>query len=130
QRGALREEQRNRLALTAQTLITNLEDIADQEENEEDEAEAEAEAEDNAKPSDAAGEEDDDTAVDLLPDGEGMTVLCAGGRGDIDDAAAAMLAQILEVQGAAATSITHEGLQPLAARKLALDKVDTVIVTF
>ncbi|MHA6687357.1 AI-2E family transporter [Mesorhizobium sp. A556] len=124
QRGALRDEQRKRLAMTAQTLVTNLEDIADEEENEEDGSE------ENAKPSDAAGEDDDDTAVDLLPDGEGMTVLCAGGRGEIDDAAAAMLAQIFEVQGAAATSITHEGLQPLAARKLVLDKVDTVIVTF
>jgi predicted PurR-regulated permease PerM len=123
QRGALRDEQRQRLAMTAQTLVTNLEDIADEEENEEDESE------ENAKPSDAAPAEDD-TAVDLLPDGEGMTVLCAGGRGDIDDAAAAMLAQIFEVQGAVAASITHESLQPLAARKLVLDKVDIVIVTF
>jgi predicted PurR-regulated permease PerM len=123
QRGALRDEQRQRLAMTAQTLVTNLEDIADEEEHEEDESE------ENAKPSDAAPAEDD-TAVDLLPDGEGMTVLCAGGRGDIDDAAAAMLAQILEVQGAVAASITHESLQPLAARKLVLDKVDIVIVTF
>jgi predicted PurR-regulated permease PerM len=124
ERGALQDEQRQRLALTAQTLITNLEDIADEEENEEDESE------EDAKPSDASEPDEDETAVDLLPDGEGMTVLCAGGRGDIDDAAAAMLAQILEVQGAAATSISHPSLQPLAARKLALDKVDAVIVTF
>jgi predicted PurR-regulated permease PerM len=124
ERGALQDEQRQRLALTAQTLITNLEDIADEEENEEDESE------EDAKPSDASEPDEDETAVDLLPDGEGMTVLCAGGRGDIDDAAAAMLAQILEVQGAAATPISHPSLQPLAARKLALDKVDAVIVTF
>jgi hypothetical protein len=124
ERGALQNEQRQRLAATARTLITNLEDIADEEENEEDESD------EDAKPSDAAQSNEDETAVDLLPDGEGMTVLCAGGRGDIDDAAAAMLTQVLEVQGAAATSISHESLQPLAARKLALDNVDTVIVTF
>src|SRR5690606_37274914 len=52
QRGVLRDEQRKRLAMTAQTLVTNLEDIADEEENEEDESE------DNAKSSDTAQVED------------------------------------------------------------------------
>ncbi|MFC5386010.1 AI-2E family transporter [Aquamicrobium segne] len=122
QRGALRNEQSQRLYMTVQTLVTNLQEIAVEEENEE-------ENEIETRPANLLQEEDE-TLVDLLPDGEGVKLLCAGGRGDIDDAAAAMLAQILEVQGATATSISYENLQPLAARQLALDKVDVVIITF
>lgn len=122
QRGALQEEQRLRLSTAAQTLVGNLDEIADEEENEDEEERPEA-----GSP-DASVEEG--TSVAELPDGDGLALLTVGGRGEIDDAAAAMLAQVLSVQGAEASSVSHESLQPLAARQLALSRIDTVIVTF
>ena len=65
-----------------------------------------------------------------LPDGAGMTVLCVGGRGELDDAAAAMLAQVLEVQGATVSKASFADMEPAGIRHLELDAVDTVVVGF
>ncbi|MGO4842191.1 AI-2E family transporter, partial [Rhizobiaceae sp. 2RAB30] len=86
-RGVLTDAQRRRMASSALAMVDNLEDIVREEAGE---AEGEeGDAEDNGLAEEAE-----------LPDGTGMTVCCAGGRGELDDAAAAMLAQVLEVQGA------------------------------
>jgi predicted PurR-regulated permease PerM len=122
QRGLIPEEQRQRLATGALALVANLEEIA-QEENEEDDAE---DAEEEAG---ADGPADEAEAREL-PDGEGRRLLCVGGRDEVDDAAAAMLAQVLGVQDAEAFATTHADLAPRRIGELGLAGVDTVIVAF
>ncbi|TIS11353.1 MAG: AI-2E family transporter, partial [Mesorhizobium sp.] len=107
-RGVMDDEQRKQVAASALTLVANL-DASAQEEAEEAEAE----------------EEEDD-----LPDGVGFSVLCAGGRGELDDAAAAMLAQVLEVQGAEVSRASFIDLEPAGIRRLDLSGVDTVVIGF
>lgn len=122
QRGVMHDQQRARFALSAQTLVANLAEIAEEEENEEDDEKAE----------EAGADADVDEATDEidLPDGEGRSLLCLGGRGDIDDAAAAMLAQVLEVQGAEASMASHLSIEGGNIRQLSLESVDTAIVAF
>ncbi|WP_425373613.1 AI-2E family transporter [Mesorhizobium hawassense] len=138
-RGVMDDEQRRQVADSAMTLVANLDDSA-QQEAEEEEAEQAAEADDKKasekKASDRkaddgkpAEEGDDEDEVDL-PDGSGITVLCAGGRGELDDAAAAMLAQVLEVQGAEATRASFADLEPSAVRRLELEATDAVVIGF
>ena len=57
-------------------------------------------------------------------------MLCAGGRGELDDAAAAMLAQVLEVQGATVAKASFVDMEPAGIRHLDLDTIDTVVVGF
>jgi hypothetical protein len=78
----------------------------------------------DARPEDGGKEEVD------LPDGSGFSVICAGGRGELDDAAAAMLAQVLEVQGAAAARASFADLEPSAVRRLDLETTDCVVIGF
>lgn len=116
-RGALTDEQRTRVAASAVTLVANLNEIADEEADEEDDATEEA-------------AQDDDQQEEELPDGAGKTVLCIGGRGDLDNAAATMLAQVLTVQGAAATTASHADMEPSNIRSLPLEGVQTAVVGF
>lgn len=124
-RGVLSDEQRQQVAGSALTMVANLDDSA----QEEAEADDTAAAEDNGVREDKQiqGEDEDDTE---LPDGTGMSVLCAGGRGELDDAAAAMLAQVLEVQGATVLRASFADLEPGSIRRLELGAVDTVVVGF
>ncbi|WP_181179759.1 AI-2E family transporter [Mesorhizobium sp. B2-1-3A] len=119
-RGVMGDLQRRQVAASALTLVANLEDEAKEEAGEEDE-----QAEEAGEPGDAA----DEDAADL-PDGTGLSVLCAGGRGELDDAAAAMLAQVLEVQGAAASKAGFADMEPASIRRLELEAIDTVVVGF
>ncbi|MET3661682.1 AI-2E family transporter [Aquamicrobium ahrensii] len=123
QRGVMSGEQRRLLAASALTLVENLEDIA-QEEEEEDDNEEETDKEDTSS------EDEDAIETPDLPDGEGRSLLCLGGRGELDDAAAAMLAQVLEVQGAEVVTGAHAALEGRAVSSLPLAGVDTVIVVF
>ncbi|WP_292544110.1 AI-2E family transporter, partial [Mesorhizobium sp.] len=133
-RGVLDDEQRRLLAGSAETLVANLDDSAQQEA--EDEPEAAASGDDKAgerKASERKPGEDkevDEAEEVNLPDGTGIAVLCAGGRGELDDAAAAMLAQVLEVQGAEATKAGFADLEPGGVRRLELDALDAVVIGF
>ena len=118
QRGVLLEQQRTRFAVSAQTLVANLSEIAGEEENE-----------DEAAPDESKSADDVEESIDL-PSGEGKSLVCLGGRGEIDDAAAAMLAQVLEVQGATVVEASHASIDAVKIRDLALDDVDTVVVAF
>lgn len=124
-RGVMSDEQRRQVAASAMVLVANLEDVA--------QAEADAGDETSLSVENAAAGEDktDDSDRDAdLPDGTGMSVLCAGGRGELDDAAAAMFAQVLEVQGASASKASFSDLEPAGIRQLNLEKVDTLVVGF
>jgi hypothetical protein len=109
-------EQRVRFATAANTLVRELADLA---EDEEEENGADA----------GATTEDEDDGPDL-PDGEGRSLICIGGRGEIDDAAAAMVAQVLEIQGADAAVLGHRSFEPELFGSLALGDADTVVVAY
>ena len=117
-RGALTDEQRRRVAASAATLVANLNEIANEE----------AEEGDDVATDDT--EQDESPEDDELPDGAGKSVLCIGGRGDLDNAAAAMLAQVLTVQGASASTASHTDVDPANIRNLPLGTFQTAIVGF
>lgn len=126
QRGALLEERRSRVAASALILVENLNEIAEEELDEDDETHAE-----DAEPEPVlVGGRQAKTPEADLPDGEGKRLLCVGGRGDIDDVVAAMLAQVLTVQGAEVATADHRVLRPQGLRDVQLAGLDTVIVTF
>ena len=119
-RGVLMEDRRIRVAESAQALVDNLEDYAEEEsDDEEPEAKAAADEGSPAKPEPV-----------VLPDGEGKVIACAGGRGELDDAAAAMLAQVLKAQGATASCIEHRTLEPGRLRQLSLEDAETIVIVF
>lgn len=118
QRGVMSDAQIERFSGSVRSLVDNLSEIADEEESEEEVPKEEK-----------AGEHSNAEGDDLdLPDGTGRTLLCIGGRGEIDDAAAAMLAQLLEIQGADADSIAHSTTDLRMIRDS--DTIDTVVFTF
>lgn len=119
QRGVMADQQRVQFAAAVHALVADLEEIADEEEEENDQDDGKSDGED---------EEQRDTPD--LPDGEGRSVLCVGGRGEIDDGAAAMVAQVLGVQGAQAAVVGHGGLELGQMAKLPLDGVDTVLLAY
>ncbi|WP_246694245.1 AI-2E family transporter [Mesorhizobium sp. M2E.F.Ca.ET.209.01.1.1] len=142
ERGVMDDAQRRQLADSAMTLVANLDDSA-QQEAEEEESEQAAAADEKAvdrkagekdkatekNSGEAKPAEEEEEEVDL-PDGSGIAVLCAGGRGELDDAAAAMLAQVLEVQGASVSKTSFTELEPLAIRRLDLETIDAVVIGF
>lgn len=121
-RGVMGDLQRRQVAASALMLVANLDDSAQEEAGEEEEPHVAAEASDDGDP---GGEDETE-----LPDGTDMSVLCAGGRGELDDAAAAMLAQVLEVQGATVSKAGFADMEPASIRRLELETVDTVVVGF
>ena len=117
-RGVMSEERRKRIAESAFTLLANLEDYAHEE----------------AEGSDSDKSEAPDEAVEKapieLPDGSGRVIACIGGRGELDDAAAGMLAQALIAQAATAHSIEHQAVAVGRLRTLSLEEFDTIIFAF
>ncbi|ASP95797.1 AI-2E family transporter [Sinorhizobium meliloti] len=120
-RGALTNTQAAQIAQSANTLIANLEEIAGEEEGEE-ETSAEAQESDD--------DDDDDDADEYdLPPGDGKSVLCVGGRSDLDDVTASMLAQTLWIQGADAAQATHEVLKAGNIKALKLEGRNAVVLS-
>ncbi|MCZ4088916.1 AI-2E family transporter [Sinorhizobium psoraleae] len=117
-RGALTDAQVAQLAESTRTLVANLEEIASEEEGEEEDVSAQ-----NAEDDDQAGEYD-------LPLGDGKSVLCIGGRGELDDVSASMLSQIIRIQGAEVASASHEDLKPGKIRTLAFEGRNAIVVSF
>ena len=113
-RGVMTDEQKQRVTTSAMALVANLQEIA-AEEADEDVAE---------------GEDDLESADDPLPDGAGKTVLCIGGRGELDNAAASMLAQVLGIQGASISTAGFTEVEPANMRQLALEQTSTAVVGF
>ncbi|WP_026621973.1 putative PurR-regulated permease PerM (plasmid) [Ensifer sp. WSM1721] len=116
-RGALTDTQAVQLAESAGTLVANLEEIAGEEEGEEEDPAAEAADRDEADGYD-------------LPLGEGRSVLCIGGRSELDDVTATMLSQIIWIQGAEVASAGHEALKPGNIRSLAVEGRNAIVVAF
>lgn len=113
-RGVMGVEQMRQLAASAQILVANLGESAQDETDKEDDTSVGDETD-----SDGQNPETDERNTEL-PDGEGVSVLSVGGRGELDDAAAAMLAQVLEVQGATVAKASFTDLEPATIRRLEL----------
>lgn len=135
--GAMGSIRRKNVAESAMALVDNLEEYA----REEAEAslgpdlgpeKAETLSQDSGTITAATATSPDNEASTPieLPNGAGKAVLCAGGLGDLDDAAAAMLAQVLSAQGAAARLVTHEALVAGRLSTLNLEAVQTVVIGF
>lgn len=110
QRGVMTDEQLALFAATTMTLVGNLADIALEEESDD--------------------SQDAEVPENSLPDGAGKTLLCVGGRGPIDMAAAAMISQVLAVQGA---TVLADDLAMPAVNRVKLPNVgeaDTAIIVF
>ena len=118
-RGVLTDERRSRVAESAQALVDNLDDYTQVDSNEESEATQDLAKQSPTKPKPLA-----------LPDGDGRVIACAGGRGELDDAAAAMLVQVLKAQGATANYIEHTSLSPGRIRQLSIDGLETIVIVF
>ena len=120
-RGVMTDDRHKRVAESVIALVDNLEELAEEEAVDDDEHESETSEDSSA--------EEKAKAVELL-DGTGKTVLCAGGRSEFDNAAAAMLAQVLTVQGATASMIEHHVMAPAHIRGLDLSGVHAVVIGF
>ena len=124
-RGVMGDERRKRVADAALTLVANLEDYAEEEAEEPEDEDVEAPAVNDAD--EDAGEK---VQPVVLPDGTGKVVICVGGRGELDNAVAAMLAQVLTAQAATASSLEHRSLEPGRLRHLSLEGVDALVIAF
>ena len=120
-RGVMTDDRHKRVAESVIALVDNLEELAEEEAAEDDEAKSDA-SQESASEGETAGAE--------LPNGVGKVVLCAGGRGELDNAAVLMLAQVLTVQGAAASMIEHHSMAPTRLRRLDLSGVHAVVIGF
>jgi hypothetical protein len=118
-RGALDEEARAGVAESAMLLVDNLEEIEDGEPAEE------APAPDEAMPAVEA----DDAATPPAPVGDGLVVL-AGARGDLDDAAAAMLGQVLERRGANVRLLPFLSLRSAKLKDIDLGGAAVVVLSY
>ncbi len=113
-RGALDEERRARVADSFMVLIDNLADYED------------------PAPSDGADEPGEErgeaapAAAALEPAQSDGLVLCAAARGNLDEVAAALLAQLLERRGANARMVPCDSLQ--AARLKELEAADPAVI--
>ncbi len=120
-RGVLTDERRRRVAECAADLVDNLEDYAV----------GEAAVAEPGETHEAAAE--GDSATEMPPSrrrGEGVSVLCAGGRGELDDAAALMLGQVLAAEGASVRAVAPRALESARLGGLDLDGVDCVVIGF
>lgn len=104
-RGVLSSDQEARLARVAMAMVQDLQVVVAEELDEEDDAAAPAE-------------------------GAGRRVLCLGGRSDLDDVSAAMLAQALAAEGAEAVAHPHTDLAPARLAALDLAERDCVVLCF
>ncbi|MBQ0709819.1 MULTISPECIES: AI-2E family transporter [unclassified Ochrobactrum] len=117
-RGVLTEQQLQIVTESTATLVANLEQIASEEEDDDEGIAIE-------------NPDGDSSKSDLeLPSGEGRALLTFGGRKGLDDTAAAMLAQVLAVQGASAEAVAHDALTPANLKELDISGRDTLIICF
>lgn len=116
-RRALDEERLGRVAESFMILVDNLSEYEEQER--------------------AAGRRDEEeggevpaaTPPAMIPQDSGL-VLCAGARGSLDEAAAAMLAHLLERRGATVRTLPCASLQSARLRELDVGEVRVVVLSY
>jgi predicted PurR-regulated permease PerM len=116
-RGVMSGDRRRRVADSALALVDNLDDYAKEE----------ALADEETEPSPEQAEIADEVEHEALPDGTGKLIVCVGGRGELDNAAVAMLAQVLIAQGAGTRTVDHLAMDPARIRNLNLGDAHAVV---
>ncbi|MDR6631574.1 putative PurR-regulated permease PerM [Phyllobacterium sp. 1468] len=117
-RGVLDEPRRNRVAQSMILLVENLSEYRDVEDVEEEGAEPEGGSKKAVADKEKAKPE------------KSKTIVSAGGRGDLDDAAAVVLGDILERKDFDVRDISHEELEAINIGKLDLTSVNTIYVSY
>ncbi|RCW80334.1 AI-2E family transporter [Phyllobacterium bourgognense] len=117
-RGVLDEPRRNRVAQSMILLVENLSEYHDVEDEEVKEAEAEAKGK-------KAGADEKKSKIE-----KSKTIVSAGGRGDLDDAAAVVLGDILERKDFDIRDISHDELEAVNIGKLDLSNVSTICISY
>lgn len=119
-RGVLDEERRGRVADGALVLVDNLAewegDVWRSADSDDDESEAAAETEAPPEPPDLSERH--------------PLVISAGARGNLDEAAAAMLGQLLERQGAEVRLLPLDSLRSVALREAEIRDADVVALSY
>ncbi|MDB6452870.1 AI-2E family transporter [Falsirhodobacter sp. 20TX0035] len=104
-RGVLTHEQEDRLIFVAEAMVADLAEIAE---------------------TDAAEKEEEEEEKH----GEGFSVLCMGGRTDLDDVSALMLAQTMKAEGATAAHNPHNDLPLARFRNIGADQYDCLVLSY
>ncbi|KAA9368231.1 MULTISPECIES: AI-2E family transporter [Ochrobactrum] len=115
-RGVLSDTQLSQLSHSARLVVANLRQIAEEEEDNEEEVAVETVTD---------GEQGEALQ---LPSGDGKSIICLGGRGPLDDVSAAMLAQVLAVQGATSRVVDHEHSQPSQLRRADIEHATAIVL--
>lgn len=123
-RGVLDEVRRERVAEGVLTLIDNLEEHEDILDAIVDGAGEPETADEGASATDEAAN------FGVPPPPEMPAVMCAGGRGNLDDAAAALLADILERAGSEVALMQYEDLESGRAGRIDLAGKDLIVVGY
>ncbi len=118
-RGVLDAPRRNRVAQSMMFLVENLSDYHDALD---DEAEVEAVEEDAAK----AAKKTPKKAEPAKP----KTIISAGGRGNLDDAAAVIVGDLMERHDFEVHDITHDELEAANIAKLELAGVSAICISY
>ena len=118
-RGVLTRDQQNSLAEAALAMVTDLAHVVDEELAELRTPETDAATTEPQSPAEVAD----------LP-GTGYGVICVGGRNTLDDAAAAMLGQVLAAEGAAVTCRPYMDLAPSRFQSLGMADNDCLVLMF
>ena len=120
-RGVMSDDRRKRVAESCLALVDNLEEYVEDSESTALKSDDPAAPEDGSSPAPKLSE---------LPDGSGKLIFCAGGRGELDNAAMAMLAQLLAGRGASARAIDHSSLEPSGIKRLDVSDADAVVIGY
>jgi predicted PurR-regulated permease PerM len=118
-RGVLDDARRERVADGVETLVDNLAEHVDVDPEDEDDTN-----EEKAERGSAA------TGVAEEPDAIARDIVCAGGRGNLDDASVVMLADVLERAGATVAVVSHEEMVSGRASRIDLMGKELIIVGY
>ena len=117
-RGALDDELRARVAESALLLTDNLAEYED----------TSTPAEQGRATAEPASGPDEVVRLARVP--RDRLVVCAGARSNLDDAAAAMLGQVLEANGANVRLLPFQSLQSARLKELQIDNVAVVVLSY
>jgi len=115
-RGALTDLQLERTVQSAKLLVENLTQIAAEELDDDEDVALKTTSDEHV------------TTTLELPPGDGKTILCIGARGGLDDVTAAMLAQVLKVQGAVSNVVEHTQFQPSRLGKNEVEAATAIVL--
>jgi predicted PurR-regulated permease PerM len=123
-RGTLDDEHRARVAETATTMVDDLAEHEDRSAPEEDERSAEAGEQTEAPP------EPPPDPIEPPPGWRDRPVLCVGARGNLDQAAATMLAQLVERCGIGTRLTPVDALEPARIAQFDTDGIRVVCLSY